>query len=117
MLKVIIPLLGAYLLFLSPVATDTTAPNQYTTCINNAGRGHFVVNTSTGEIFWSDTNSYRSLGKPENAKAGRIGTYTITPNNAGRGVFLTNTETGESWWTGGKKWRSFGIPTSKYQTE
>ncbi|MDA0991584.1 MAG: hypothetical protein O3A51_12635, partial [Verrucomicrobia bacterium] len=79
---------------------------------NVAAGGFFWIDTTNGNIWWARTGiySWKFVGKPEGAKAGKAGTYMARENNSGAGLFILNTETGQAWWTDGNTWRAFGVP-------
>ena len=100
------------------IGCSTTEPQlqkaKFVTCPNNSGSGCFVLNSITGELYWTDlkNDQLKLLGRvPEKSEA--FVRYTTSENNAGGGLFITNIFSGKSWWTNGKEWKELGEPKPK----
>ena len=83
---------------------------KYKVCENEAGRGFFWVDTTSGKTWWADPQKKKwvSYGQPKGAKPARVGTYIPCEDKSGKGVFVLNTATGQGWWTNGKEWKELG---------
>ena len=87
----------------------------YNACPNKSGAGFYLINSSTGELFFGSDKSIKLLGKPKGAKLGKPGTYLPCENSSGAGLFIINSLTGHSWWTNGEEWSELEDPVQKPQ--
>lgn len=89
-------------------------PGTYVPYENKSGAGLFVLNTTTGETWWTNGQSWAkpATGRPEEGVAD-TGTYMPYENKSRAGFFVLNTATGEVWWTNGANTHNPGRPGTK----
>ena len=69
---------------------------------NKDGAGLYILNTATGQFWWTNGGNWNRLDRGE-AEERAIGTYAPHENRDGAGIFVMNTRTGEVWWTNGSE--------------
>ena len=94
-----------------PKKADAGEIGTYMPCPNNAGGGLFILNTVTGQCWWTNERNWERPDKG-GAEGGEIGTYMTYNNDDGAGIIILNTRTGEGWWTNVSDWDFFGKPSA-----
>lgn len=82
-------------------------PDTYIPYENKSGAGLYVLNSATGEVWWTNGTDSQKPGKPY-TEPGKAGTYAAYENELGAGFRIIDTRTGDTWWTNGDIWGEAG---------